>query len=332
MSIDLSRRHFAATTVGLGAAIALGVPSLSSAQPVLPQLRILCGAPPGSIPDSVARQFGEQLKGRYATTVIVENKVGAAGRLGVQALKQSTPDGATMLLAQGAIATTYPYLYEKLGYDPIADLQPVSMAGEMTLGLAVGPAVPASVRTVPEFLEWCRANPKLVNFGSPGSGTYNHLVGAMLFRKADVAWQHVAYGGGPAALVDLMSGQIAALVLPEGLLRQHKATGRLRVLATTGPQRSVALPDVATLAEHGYLDLVVREWFAFFMPVPVSPAVVDSGSQAIRQAVARSELVAAFSDLAMTPVGSTPAALVSRIAAEQRYWEPVIRSANIRID
>ena len=116
------------------------------------------------------------------------------------------------------------------------------------------------------------------------------------------------------------------------LFRSHNATGRLRVLATTGPQRSAALPDVATLAEQGYLDLVIREWFAFFMPAQVASAVVDAGSQAIRQAVARSELVAAFSDLAMTPVGSTPAALVSRISAEQRYWEPVIRSANIRVE
>ena len=255
--------------------------------------------------------------------------MGAAGRLGVQALKQATPDGATVLLAQGAVATTYPYLYDKLGYDPILDLQPVSMAGEMTLGLAVGPAVPIAVRTVPEFLEWCRANPKLANFASPGPGTFPHLVGAMLFRRADVAWQHVAYGGGPAALVDLMGGQIAALVLPEGLLRQHKATGRL---ATTGPQRSAALPDVPTLAEQGYANLVVREWFAFFMPGQASTAVVDAASQAVRQAVGRSELVTAFAELAMTPVGSTPAALASRIAAEQRYWEPVIRSASIRVD
>ena len=295
-------------------------------------LRVLCSGPPGSIPDTVARRIAEQLTARGGRTTVVDNRPGAAGQIAVNALKASPTDGLTVLLAQGAVATVYPYLYNKLAYDPIRDLQAVSLAGEMTLGLAVGPAVPASVTTVGELLDWMRANPKLANAGSPGIGTLPHLLEAMLFREADVPWQHVVYAGGPPAMVDLLAGHIAVLVLPEGLLRPHKAAGKIRVLATSSPQRSVYLPDVPSLVELGFPDLVVREWFAFFMPAHVPAAVIDTMSQALHNAIARPELIAAFSDLGMAAASSTPAALAKRIEVEQRYWQRTIRNTGIRTE
>jgi tripartite-type tricarboxylate transporter receptor subunit TctC len=313
-----------ATLLGLGHHTGLW------AQSPTEQLRILCSGPAGSIPDIVARRVAEQLTASHPRGAIVENRPGAAGQIAVNALKTGPADGSTLLLAQGAIATVYPYLYAKLAYDPVADLQPVSLAAEMTLGLAVGPAVPDNVTHVREFVEWMRRNPKLANVASPGTGTLPHLLEVMLFKQADVAWQHVVYAGGPPALVDLLGGLIAALVLPEGLLRQHKATGKLRVLATSAAQRSTYLPDVATLAEQGYRDLVVREWFGFFMSGRVNAALVDSTSQAMRAAIARPELAAAFSESGMVAASSNPVTLAARIAAEQRYWEPVIRSSGVR--
>jgi tripartite-type tricarboxylate transporter receptor subunit TctC len=214
----------------------------------------------------------------------------------------------------------------------VLDLKPVTLAGEMTLAVAVGPAVPGTVTDVQGLVAWMRRNPRLANAGSPGTGTLPHLLEAMLFRAAQVDWQHVVYAGGPPAIVDLLGGQIAVLVLPEGLLRQHRSSGRLRVLATSGSQRSSYLPDVPSLAEQGYADLVVREWFAVFMSGRVAPAVVDSTAQMVRAALAQPALVAAFADAGMVAVSSTPAALANRIAAEQRYWEPVIRAANIRAE
>jgi tripartite-type tricarboxylate transporter receptor subunit TctC len=154
----------------------------------------------------------------------------------------------------------------------------------------------------------------------------------MLFRKADVAWQHVAYAGGPPAMAAVLGGQIAALVLPEGLLRPHQTAGRLRVLATSGAQRSSYLPDVATFVEQGYPGLVVIDWFAFFMSGKVSPSVIDATSQTLRAAIARPELAATFAESGMVAASSTPAALAARIAAEQRYWERVIRENAIRVD
>lgn len=327
-----SRRELLRHGGALAALAALGTLHHASAQAPIEQLRILCTGPAGSIPDIVARRVAEQLASNYVRGAIVDNRPGAAGQIAVNALKAGQSDGTTILLAQGAIATVYPYLYAKLAYDPNVDLKPVSLAAEMTLGLAVGPAVPSTVMHVRDLVEWMRHNPGLANVGSPGTGTLPHLLEVMLFRQADVAWQHIVYAGGPPAVVDLLGAQIAALVLPEGLLRQHRAAGRLRVLATSGAQRSAYLPDVATLAEQGYADLVVREWFAFFMSGRAPAALVEAASQALRLAIARPELASAFAESGMVAASSTSVALATRIAAEQRYWEPVLRTSGVRAE
>jgi tripartite-type tricarboxylate transporter receptor subunit TctC len=316
----------------LGGALGLGWSPFAWAQTSIEQINLLCSGPAGSIPDIVARRVAEQLAGPFARRALVDNRPGAAGQIAVNALKAAPADGSVVLLAQGAIATVYPYLYPALTYDPERDLKPVSLASEMTMGLAVGPAVPDSVTDIRQLLAWMRLNPKLSNVGSPGTGTLPHLLEAMLFRDAGVDWQHVAYSGGPPALTDLMGGQIAALVLPEGLLRQHRAAGRLRVLATSGAGRSSYLPDVPSLVEQGYPKLVVREWFAFFMPGRTTPDVVDRTAQAIRAALAQPALVAAFGESGMQAASSTPAELTTRIAVEQRDWESVIRLSKIKAE
>ncbi len=295
-------------------------------------LRILCSGPAGSIPDLVARAVGEQLLPLRGQRALVDNRPGAAGLLSVNALKAAPGDGSTLLLAQGAIATVYPYLYTKLGYDPILDLQPVSLASEMSLGIAVGPAVPADVANLGDFIGWARRNPASANVGSPGTGTLPHLLAAMLFRDAGVAWQHIAYSGGPPGVNALLGGQIAALVLPEGLLRQHHASKRIRVLATSGPGRSTYLPDVPSFVEQGHAKLVVKEWFAFFAPGSTTKDTVAALSTALQDAIARPELAATFAQAGMTAVSSSPASLSARIAAEQRYWQPVLLANGIKAE
>jgi tripartite-type tricarboxylate transporter receptor subunit TctC len=328
-----SRRLFLrGSSVALTSWLAVCVGENTHAQPASEQLRMVCSGPAGSIPDIMARRVAEQLTGRFMHLAVVENRPGAAGQIAVSALKSTSSSTSTVLLAQGAIATVNPFLYAKLAYDPSADLQPVSLAGEMTLALAVGPLVPAQVTNVRELVGWMRLNPELANVGSPGMGTLPHLLEVMLFRKNDLPWQHVVYSGGPPAIVNLLGGQIAALVLPEGLVRQHKAAGRLRVLATSAAQRSAYLPGVATLVEQGYPDLVVGEWFAFFMSATASASTIAAISEAIRSALARPELAAAFAESAMVAASSTPSELAVRIAAEQRYWEPIIRTAGIRVE
>lgn len=324
-----SRRTFLHTASAAGlAAASWALPA--RAQQAVDHLSILCTGPAGSVPDLVARRIGEQLAPRYARSAMVDNRPGAAGQIAVNALKSATSESTTLLLAQGAIVTVYPYLYPKLSYDPVTDIRPVSLAGEMSLGLAVGPAVPASVTDTGQLVAWMRSHPKQANVGSPGAGTLPHLLEVMLFRNAGVGWQHVVYAGGPPALVDLMGGQIAALVLPEGLLRQPAAAGKLRVLATSGEQRTTFLPAVPSLAESGFPGLVVREWFAFFMSGRATTAVVEEVSPALRNAIAQPALAEAFASAGMVAASSTPAALADRIAVEQRHWERVIRLSNIK--
>lgn len=333
----ISRRRFAGAGTGaaigaLAALAALMRPGTAQAAALPATLRILCSGPAASIPDIVARRYAERLTGRIAHNVIVDNRVGAAGQLAVAALRQASADGSTMLLAQGAIATAYPFLYAKLAYDPAVDLKPVSLAAEATLGLAVGPAVPASVTTLGEFIAWGRLNPSLTNFASPGTGTLPHLLGAAYFREAQVAWQHVPYPGGPPALLDLMGGRIAALILPEGLLRPHQAAGRLRVLATSAAARSAYLPEVPTFAEQGWPSLVMQEWFAFFMPGATPAANVEAASQQIQLAAADRAVKSTFSDAGMVATASTPLAMAGRIATEQTYWQGVVRATGIRAE
>ncbi len=309
----------------------MGLGTNAHAQPSAEPVRILCSGPAGSIPDIIARRVAEQLTGRSTHAAIVENRPGAAGQIAVGALKAASSSSSTLLLAQGAVATVHPFLYSRLAYDPAVDLRPVSLAGEMTLALAVGPSVPAAVTNTRELVEWMRRNPKLANAGSPGSGTLPHLLEVMLFRESAVPWQHVVYAGGPPAIVDLLGGQIAALVLPEGLLRQHREAGRLRILATSGAKRTAYLPDVATLLEQGYRDLVVSEWFAFFMSATASTSAIDAASAAVRTALARPELAAALYESGIVAASSSPAELAVRIAAEQRYWQPIIRAVDVRV-
>ena len=202
----------------------------------------------------------------------------------------------------------------------------------MTFGLVVGRLVPDTVGDVRGLVAWMQRNPQRANVGSPGIGTQTHLLEAMLFRAADVAWQHIVYSGGPPPVVDLLGAQIAALEFPEGLLRQHKASGRLRVLATSGATRSSYLPHVASLVEQGHCSLVVCEWFAFFMAAGVSAVLIANSSQRLRAMIARPELISAFAEFGMKAVASTPAALASRIAAEQHDWEPTIRASGVRAE
>lgn len=308
---------------GLGAPLRAGTLGTGRA-------RMLCTAPVGSIPDIVARRYAEQLAGRLAGVVIVDNRPGAAGRIAVGALKQANPDGTTMLLAQGAVATVYPYLYNNLAYDASADLKPVSLAAEATLALAVGPTVPEKIATLPEFIEWTRANPTLANYGSPGAGTLPHLLSALLTVEAKVDWQHVAYAGGPQAIIDLLGGRLTSLILPEGLLRQHHETGKLRLLATSGSARSGFTPGVATFVEQGYPTLVMREWFAVFMPGATRQAVVDDAAAQIRQAAAAPAVEVGLRDIDMVAMASTPIQMAERISLEQRYWQRVLAATGIR--
>jgi tripartite-type tricarboxylate transporter receptor subunit TctC len=314
-----------------GAAAAIFSPAVAAqASAMRERLRLVCTGPAGSVPDILARRFGEELTGTFARQVVIDNRPGASGQIAVQALKSAPPDGATWLLGQGALASLYPALYEKLGYEPARDLRSVSIAAEMNLGVAVGPAVPPDVTGMHALVDWMRSHPASANAASPGAGTMPHILETMVFDQPGLSWRHVPYPGGPPAMVALLGGQVAVLVLPEGLLLTQLAGGRLRLLATSGSERSAFSPSVPTLTEQGYARSVVREWFAFFLPGGASAASADEASEAVRTVVARGELARQLQGAAMVAVHSTPAQLTAKIEDERRAWAPVLVSTGIR--
>ena len=183
-----------------------------------------------------------------------------------------------------------------------------------------------------ELLDWMRQNPGLANAGSPGVGSPPHLIQAMLYQQAGVAWQHIAFPGGPPAGTALLGGHIAAVALAEAPLRPHVASGKVRLMATSGARRSPAAPTAATLVEQGFPSMAIMDWFGFFAPGGASPAVVDTLVTKLRAVIDQPSLASGLTETGLIPVSSTPAALAARFAADKLFWDPVIRANNIRIE
>ncbi len=322
----LSRRD--AMRGGAAAVLAaLGSAAPASAQAIPDTVRILAGFSPGGGIDVVARKVAEKLNGTpYARTVVVENRTGAGGRLAIEATKGAAPDGKTLLLTPGSMLYIYPYIYNTLSYDPVADLAAVSLAATVAMGIGVGPMVPGSVRTVPDFLAWAKTNPDKANFGTGGAGSMPHFVGAMLEKASGVKLSHVPFRGTAAAMTDLIGGQIAAVTGPEADLIPHLKGGRVRLLATSGKERSRFSPDVPTFAEQGFADMVMEEWFAFFMPAKTPPEAVRRAADALAGVLRQDSVIGDLAEMGFNAAPSSPAELAARLRAGLDFWGPVVRA------
>ena len=318
------RRHFIHT---LGSAAALAALSpLSALAQALDQVKILYGFPAGSAGDSVARRVAEKLGGTpYSKNPgFVENKPGAGGRIAVESLKGAPADGSVLTLAPVSALSVYPYIYPKLSYKQ-DDVAPVSIGAVMFHGLAVGPAVPAEVKTLKDFLAWAKANPAQASYGSPGAGSMPHLLGALLGLRAGVDLKHVPYRGTVPSITDLVGGQIAAAMNPSGDYLQYMKTGRVRVLATSGKKRSPYLPDVPTFTELGFPDVTVEEWFGFYAPAKTPAATIASASAAINAALKDKSVVDSLALVGLVAHGSTPAEMAADQKAEYERWGPFVK-------
>jgi tripartite-type tricarboxylate transporter receptor subunit TctC len=220
----------------------------------------------------------------------------------------------------------YPHIYKKLSYDPINDVLPVSLGCTFDFGFAVGPLVPASVKTVPEFLAWCKANPSLANFGSPAAGSVPHFIGALMGRAAEVDLRHVAFRGTQPAILDMIGGQIAAVSGPIGEFTQHVAAGKCRLLGATGAKRSQFAPQTATLAEQGMKDFVYSEWFGFYVPAKTPADIVNRLNAALRVALAAPETVSGLALMGLEAQSSSPAELAARLKADTERWGPLVKT------
>lgn len=302
------------------------------ARPALAQpgrtARILVGFPPGGSVDVTARLLAERLRGRVAPTV-VENRTGAAGRLAIEELKRSEPDGTTILLTPASMVTIFPTLYAgRLRYDVAADLIPVTPVCIYPFAVAVGPGAPG-VTTMADLRAFVRGRPE-TPYASPAAGSAPHFIGVELGRAMGAALTHVPYRGAAPAIQDAVAGQIPMVVNVLGDLVPHHGAGRLKVLAVTAPARVPQLTEVPTIAEAGFPDLVHDEWYGLFLPARTSATVVDALNAATAAALADPAMLAALDRQAFAPLHLSPAAYAERVRAETARWAPIVAASGFR--
>jgi tripartite-type tricarboxylate transporter receptor subunit TctC len=250
---------------------------------------------------------------------MIDNKPGAGGQLGVITLKSAPGDGAHILYTPASMLTIYPHSYSKLQYAQ-SDVVPLTVGHATDHGFVVGPAVPESVKDIKGFIVWAKANPDKVTIGNPGAGSMPHLLAARLAALAGFQITNVPFpGSGPG-------------IPPLGDWVQHVKTGKVRLLSTSGPTRSPFVTDVATLKEQGFSELVVREWFGFFMPATASAETQERASAALRAALNQPEMQAAMAPLAAHVEPCTIAEHMKRMKDDSEMAKRLVTALNFKAD
>jgi tripartite-type tricarboxylate transporter receptor subunit TctC len=312
-----------------------GVGSVTLSQLVFPgfaqdqALKIIMPYAAGGSADSIARLLAERLQVSLGRSVIVESRTGAGGRIGLIAVKQAAPDGATLLFAAGGQIFLQPHLEPNIGYDPFADLLPISQIMKFDQGLAVGPQTPA--KSLQELIGWFRSNPNQAVYGSPGVGTAAHFVGAEFARLSKLDLRAVAYRGTSAALPDLMAGRVPMYVAATPELMEHNKTGGIRIIATTDEARSPLLPEVPTFRESG-IDLLAPAWFAVYAPAKTPSRIAERLNRAIVAVVQAPDIRARVLALGYQPTGTTAAELMALQRADYDRWGLVVKASGFRLE
>ncbi len=325
---SLSRRTLGSGLLALACAMGAAGPAWA-AYPDKP-IRWIVPFPPGGAMDAIARAIGEDLQRRLKQPVVIENKPGAGGNLGVDFVAKAPADGYTMVITSIGMATNR-HLYAKLSYDPIKDFAPVSQLAVVPNVLVVNAArVPA--KSVAELITAAKANPGKLTYASAGNGTSIHLAGELFASMAGVDIVHVPYRGSGPAVSDLVGGQVDMMFDSISSARPHLQSGKLRALGLTTATRSATLPDVPTIAEAGVKGYELVPWFGVFMPAATPADVVQKMHQALVEALQTTEIKARFQTIGAEVIGNTPQAFAAALAAESAKWERIVRERNIRAD
>jgi tripartite-type tricarboxylate transporter receptor subunit TctC len=309
----------------LAATIALAAPAAAQDYPSR-AVKIVVSAPPGGGVDIVARVIADRLARLWGQSFVVENRPGAGGNLGAEAVAQAEPDGYTLLACQPAPLTTNVVLYRRLNFDPAA-FEPLAIMTSIPNTLVVRSDFPAG--SVAELIAHARANPGKVNFGSQGVGTTPHLTGELFARLTGTTLTHVPYRGTAQAVNDLVAGHVDLLFFQIDAVRGQYQAGKAKMLAVTTAERVAALPEVPTMAEAGVAGLRSDTWNALAAPPRTPAAVVGKLNGAINDILRRPETAEHFRSMSMTPVGGTPEEIRRFLAEETARWGEVIRAASI---
>lgn len=287
--------------------------------------RVVTGFAPGGSVDALSRMAADAIAAATGGVALVENKTGAGGRLAADLVKSSVPDGLTLLVAPQGPMTLFTHVFkDKLNYDPARDFSPITRLVTADFALTVGPMTPA--KDLAGFRDWLRTAGDKAAFGSPGAGTLPHFVGLTAAQKMGVPLTRVPYRGSAMSMNDLAGGNIAATVSPvTEALQLHKA-GRVRIIATTGAERSPFVPDVPTFKEQG-IDLEVPLWFAVYGPAGLPPATVERLRAAIDAGFGTADAKERLAKLGMVPAPLAPAALEALRVRESAMWGPVVQAS-----
>ena len=321
--MPFTRRHLLQTTGASALLASIGHQAFAQAQ--LETATIVTGFAAGGTSDTICRRVAQKISPEFARAAVVENRTGAGGQIAIGYVKGRPADGSAILQTPTSMLTIYPHIYKKLPYDPQTDLTPVSLGCAFDFGFAVGPSVPASVKTVPEFLAWAKANPNGANFGSPAAGSTPHFIGALLGKSGGVDLKHAAYRGTQPAMLDLLGGNISAVSGPIGDITQHLPSGKVRILGVSGAKRSRFAPDVPTFGEQGIANMAHSEWFAFFLPAKASPDVVARLNTAMKNALASKDVIDGLGTFGLEAMSSTPTELADLIRKDTAKWGPIVK-------
>jgi tripartite-type tricarboxylate transporter receptor subunit TctC len=292
-------------------------------------VRLVVGFAAGGSVDLVARLMAERLSPRLGQPVIVENKPGGFVRVAIDAVRSAAPDGSTLLLTSSTPLTVTPHAYSKLPYDAQRDLVSVARLVNGQQGFALGPM--SGARTWPEYVAWVKANPDKAFFASSGVGSMGHLVGVVLARTSGLRLEHVAYKGSGHYNAELMGGQVSAGISGIADASEHHRSGKLRIVATSGAERSRALPDVPTFTELGVaMDLSL--WYGVFAPAGTPSAIVELLGRELVAIVAAPDMTERFVKLGLDPAPAGPRATAEQLAADYESWRPIVQQAGFKLD
>ena len=281
----------------------------------------------GGSSDTLARTIGLRLPEYLGQQVVIDNRTGANGDIGMSLVAKATPDGYTIVLGYIANLGIGPSLY-KMPYDPVKDFAPVTQIAGASNIMVEHPSVPA--KNLKEFIAYAKANPGSVNFATSGVASVGHLTGELLNELAGMKMVHVPYKGSGQAITDLVGGHVKVMISGMASTLPHVKTGKLRALAVTGPQRSDAAPDVPTIAESGFPGFEARSWFGVLAPAntpkPIIRRLHDDVVKSLRQPDVKQRLTAIGFDI----VGSTPDEFAAYIKSEIKKWEKVVKASGAK--
>lgn len=293
-------------------------------------IRLVVPFATGGVTDSSARAIVEKLGARLGQSVVVDNRPGASGNIGTDAVARAAPDGCTLLLGFDGTLAINPHIFAKVPFDPLRDFEPITKLGDATLILVAHPSVPAN--TLQELIALGRSKPDLLSYGTSGAGGTPHLAGELLRQQTGMQMKHVPYKGGGPALIDVLGGHIPLVYTAVAGAQQHVKSGKLKAIAVSSEKRSLSLPDVPTFIESGVPGFVADSWVAVLAPAKTPRPIIERLQREIAAVLAMPEIRERYATLGIEPSGNTPEQFAAQLRADHARWEKVVRQAQIHLE